>query len=237
MRSSRSRPDPLDPGPLGFAHRGLHFGSAVPENSLQAFQEALELGAGIECDLRLTADDRIVLFHDADAQRLCASPLRIGRSGWQDITGLRVGDHSIPTLDSLLERVAGRVPLLLEVKVERDRHRWIPALTRELAGYGGRFGVMSFDCRFVRLLAREMPVRRGLVMSDRLSLVERCVSIRIAKPEFLAVESTALGQEGVARARGVMPVYGWTIRTREQRSQAAVQADALIWETDGRPRI
>jgi glycerophosphoryl diester phosphodiesterase len=66
MRSSRSRPDPLDPGPLGFAHRGLHFGSAVPENSLEAFHEALELGAGIECDLRLTADDRIVLFHDAD---------------------------------------------------------------------------------------------------------------------------------------------------------------------------
>jgi glycerophosphoryl diester phosphodiesterase len=237
MRSSRSRPDPLDPGPLGFAHRGLHFGSAVPENSLEAFHEALELGAGIECDLRLTADDRIVLFHDANTQRLCASPLRIGRSGWQDIAGLRVGGHSIPTLDSLLELVAGRVPLLLEVKVERDRLRWIPALTRELAGYRGRFGVMSFDRRFVRLLAREMPVRRGLVMSDRLSFVERRVSIRIAKPEFLAVESTALGQGWVARARGVMPVYGWTIRTREQRAQAAVQADALIWEADGRPRI
>jgi hypothetical protein len=96
---------------------------------------------------------------------------------------------------------------------------------------------MSFDRRFVRLLAREMPVRRGLVMSDRLSFVERRVSIRIAKPEFLAVESTVLGQGWVARARGVMPVYGWTIRTREQRAQAAVQADALIWEADGRPRI
>jgi len=34
-----------------------------------------------------------------------------------------------------------------------------------------------------------------------------------------------------------MPVYSWTIRTAEERRQAEVQADALIWEGDGRPRI
>jgi glycerophosphoryl diester phosphodiesterase len=70
MRSSRSVPDPLDPGPAGFAHRGLHHGAGFPENSLLAFAAALELGAGIECDLRLTADDQILVFHDADAWRL-----------------------------------------------------------------------------------------------------------------------------------------------------------------------
>lgn len=52
MRSSRFAPDPLDPGPAGFAHRGLHYGPGFPENSLIAFAAALEMGAGIECDLK-----------------------------------------------------------------------------------------------------------------------------------------------------------------------------------------
>src|SRR4051794_11304097 len=80
MQSSPSSPDPLDPGPAGFAHRGLHYGAGFPENSLLAFAAALELGAGLECDLRLTADNQILVFHDADALRLCASPMRIGAS-------------------------------------------------------------------------------------------------------------------------------------------------------------
>src|SRR6476646_6123399 len=105
MRSSRSKPDPLDPGPAGFAHRGLHYGSGLPENSLIAFAGALELGCGIECDLRLTADNQVIVFHDADALRMCASPVRIGKTRWSNLSRLRVGEHSIPTLESLLKIV------------------------------------------------------------------------------------------------------------------------------------
>src|SRR6476659_4841794 len=123
MRSSRSNPDPLDPGPAGFAHRGLNFGAGFPENSLLAFAAALELGAGIECDLRLTADNQILVFHDADAWRMCASALRIGASTHAQLARLRVGDGPIPALRSLLSLVAGRVPLLLEVKVDGDLWR------------------------------------------------------------------------------------------------------------------
>src|SRR5687767_12638223 len=155
MRSSRSVadprvPDPLRPGPAGFAHRGLHYGAQFPENSLIAFAAALERGAGIECDLRLTADDQIVVFHDADAWRLCASPLRIGDSTLEELGRLRVGDGPIPRLASLLALVQGRVPLLLEVKVDGDIWRWVPALRQALKGYAGPFGVMSFDARLPR---------------------------------------------------------------------------------------
>ena len=169
MRSSRSGADPLDPGPNGFAHRGLHHGSAFPENSLLAFAAALELGAGIECDLRLTADDHVIVFHDADTLRMCASPSEIGRCTLPELARLRVGEHPIPTLQSLLKLVDGRVPLLLEVKVDKDLWRWAPALQRVLAGYGGPYGVMSFDPRLPRLLKTNMPgTRRGLVVRERL---------------------------------------------------------------------
>jgi len=236
MRSSPSGPDPLDPGPAGFAHRGLHSGTAFPENSLIAFAAALELGAGIECDLRLTRDNRIVVFHDADAWRMCASPLRIGASTLGELARLSVGEHPIPTLESLLTLVAGRVPLLLEIKVENDIWRWAPALRLALKDYAGPFGVMSFDPRISRLMRTNLPdVRRGLVVRASLAPLRRAVAMWLAAPQFLAADRAALGTTWVARARQRMPIYSCTLRSAADRAQAAVQADALIWEADGRP--
>jgi glycerophosphoryl diester phosphodiesterase len=236
MRSSRSKPDPLDPGPKGFAHRGLHYGSGFPENSLIAFAAALEFGAGIECDLRLTADDRVLVFHDADAWRMCGSPLRIGASTHAELGRLKVGEGPIPTLESLLALVKGERPLLLEVKVDGDVWRWMPALRRAFACKQGPFGVMSFDPRISRLLKTNMPgVRRGLVVRDSLPAWRRNLAMWLADPDFIAVDRAALGNDWVAAVRRRTPVYSWTIRTPEQRAQAEVHADALIWEADGRP--
>ena len=236
MRSSPSDPDPLDPGSKGFAHRGLHYGAGFPENSLLAFAAALELGAGIECDLRLTADDQILVFHDHDTWRMCSSHLMIGQSTHAELSRLRVGDGPIPTLESLLSLVDGRVPLLLEVKVDHDLWRWMPALKRALRDYRGRHGVMSFDPRISRLLKTNHPrVRRGLIVKETLSPLRRRVALSLADPQFLAVERTALVKSWVAKERRRMPVYSWTIRGPQQRAQAQVHADALIWESDGRP--
>jgi glycerophosphoryl diester phosphodiesterase len=236
MRSSRSGTDPLDPGQKGFAHRGLHYGPGLPENSLVAFAAALELGSGIECDLRLTRDDRLIVFHDADAWRMCSSPLVIGKSTLAELERLRVGDGPIPTIESLLELVEGRVALLLEVKVGNDLWRWMSALRRALQDYRGRYGIMSFDPRVARLLKTSLPkVRRGLVIRDQLPAPRRRVALWLADPHFIAVERTALTTAWVARARQRMPVYCWTIRNPEQRAQAQIHADALIWEADGRP--
>jgi glycerophosphoryl diester phosphodiesterase len=236
MRSSRSGADPINPGPKGFAHRGLHYGSGFPENSLIAFAAALELGAGIECDLRLTADNKIVVFHDADAWRMCSSPLVIGKATHAELSRMRVGEGPIPTLESLLTLVGGRVPLVLEVKVEKDVWRWMPALKQALKDYGGPFGVMSFDPRIPRLLKTNLPrIRRGLVVRERLPVLKRRVAMSLADPHFIAVERTALNSRWVAEARRRMPVYSWTIKEPEQRAQAQVHADALIWEADGRP--
>lgn len=164
--------------------------------------------------------------------------MKIGQSTLTQLSRLRVGEHPIPTLESLLELARGRVPLLLEVKVERDIWRWQAPLKKQLAGYAGPFGVMSFDPRIPRLLKTNLPaVRRGLVLRSELPAWRRRVAMRLADPHFIAVERTALEQSWVRRARDRLPIYSWTIRSPGERVQAQVQADALIWESDGRPRI
>ena len=143
----------------------------------------------------------------------------------------------MPTLESLFTLVKGRVPLLIEVKTDGDIWRWMPAFKPILADYRGPFGVMSFDARIPRLLKTNMPeVRRGLVIRDSLPPLKRRLALWLADPDFVAVERTALAKPWIARIRERMPVYSWTITSPEQRLQAQVHADALIWEGDGRPR-
>ena len=237
MRSSRSAPDPVAPGPAGFTHRGFHDGADWIENSLPAFAAAIAEGAGIECDVRLTADDQLIVFHDADARRLCGSPAVIARSTLAELAPLRVGNQPIPKLTQMLALVDGRVPLLLEAKIDERFGPVGPALLAALEGYRGPVGVMSFDPRLSRWFKTHAPhVRRGLVVRDSTSLLKRWGSMLVASPQFLAVDRAALPRPWVARARRRVPVYGWTVRTEAERDVAEALADALIWEDDGRPR-
>ena len=174
MRSSRSEPDPLDPGRNGFAHRGLHHAPAIVENSLSSFAASLEYGAGIECDLRLTADDQILVFHDADARRLCGSPEIIGKSTFAQLAHLTISGHPLPILAQLLALVAGRAPMLLEAKVDGDLWRFGRALVAALDGYTGPAGVMSFHPGLMRWFKTNAPhLRRGLVIRDSLPPFKR----------------------------------------------------------------
>lgn len=243
MRSSRSGrnepgPDPLDPGPAGFAHRGLH-GPGIPENSLAAFRAAIGIGSGIECDVRLSGDGEVVVFHDHDLRRLCASALAVEATPSAILAAQQLFDSKehIPRLKELLDLVAGGVPLLVELKCRGgNASRLSAAVEAELAGYAGRVGVMSFEPAAVRWFRTNAPHRRrGLVVSGRASALDRWRALRFASPHFLAVDRAALGRPWVRRERAHRRVYSWTIRTGAERETARVHADALIWEADGRP--
>ena len=224
---------------MGFAHRGLH-GPGVPENSMAAFRAALDIRAGIECDVRLSGDGKVVVFHDHNLRRLCASGLAVEATSAAVLARQRLydsGEH-IPLLSDLLELVAGRAPILVELKCRGGNAANLSAaVAAELKAYAGPFGVMSFEASVGRWFALHAPhFRRGLVISERASAYDRWRSIRAAAPQFLAVDRATLGRGWVSRERGRRRIYSWTIRTPAERETAEIHADALIWEADGRPR-
>ena len=224
---------------MGFAHRGLH-GPGIPENSMAAFRTALDLGAGIECDVRLSGDGEVMVFHDHDLRRLCASALAVESTPARILVSQRLYDSSehIPTLAQLLELVAGKVPLLIELKCRGgNASRIAAAVADRISDYAGALGVMSFEPKAIRWFARHRPrMRRGLVISERASPFDRWRGMRMARPLFIAVDRAALDRQWVAKARLKHWVYSWTIRTTDQRETAEIHAHALIWEADGRPR-
>ena len=207
---------------------------------MAAFRAALEAGAGIECDVRLSGDGQVMVFHDHDLRRMCASALAVESTRADILAGQRLydsGEH-IPRLRDLLDLVAGRVPLLIEVKCRGgNTGRIAEAVAVALADYAGRVGVMSFEPGVAKWLARKRPgIRRGLVISERASAFDRWRGISTSAPHFLAIDCGAISRIWVARQRQRRWIYSWTIRTAAQRETASVHADSLIWEGDGRPR-
>jgi glycerophosphoryl diester phosphodiesterase len=239
MQSFRLEADPLDPGPMGFAHRGLH-GPGFPENSMAAFRAAIEAGAGIECDVRLSSDGKAVAFHDHDLRRLCASALTVEATPADALTRQRLfdtGEH-IPLLADLLDLAACRVPILIELKCRGGNAAQLAhAVTDDLRKYSGPVGVMGFEPAVGKWLARHAPdVRRGLVISRNASTFDRWRCIRAGSPQFLAVDCGVIERPWLARERKSKWIYSWTIRSPADRQTAEIHADALIWEGDGRPR-
>ena len=102
--------------PLAIAHRG--YSARYPENTLLAAEQAVAAGCDlVEADARLAADGSVWCVHDADLQRLAGIPLRVAEADAAALAGvvLQSGER-LATLDRLLGQVAGRVPVLIDVK-------------------------------------------------------------------------------------------------------------------------
>lgn len=226
-----------------YAHRGLH-GDGVPENSLAASEGAIAAGMGIECDIQRSADHHPIMFHDWELERLTGADGMVASRTADELEALNLlGTDQRPVrLAQFLAVLAGRAPLLIEIKSKRgyDIDRTCVCVARLLENYAGPVAVMSFDPRVARWFRRHAPqVCAGLVMrederGDTQSQLRRKLALWIAKPDFLAYHIAALPSRWVAglRARG-LPVLTWTVNSPETRTRALLHADGLIAEGAG----
>ena len=226
-----------------YAHRGLHGGGRV-ENSPSAFAAASERGLGIECDVQRSRDGQAMVFHDWDLDRLTSESGQVKARDSADLGRIKLtgSEDAIPTLPQLLAQIAGRVPLLIEIKSKREV-RYTPlclAVRRALEGYRGPAAVMSFDPRVVRWFRDNAPhLVRGLVVTEdghrTLSgRYRRHLSLWRGKPEFLAYDVRDLPSRfAAAQRRRGLPLLTWTVRSEELAERARAHADAAIAEGPG----
>lgn len=234
------------------AHRGYHDrAQGRPENSLAAVRAAVAAGYGIEIDLQPSADGVAMVFHDDDLARLTG---RAGRV--RDLTAAELGaiplsggDEGIPTLAQVLQTVAGRVPLLIEIKDQDGRMGpnvgpLERATAEALAGYRGPVAVMSFNPHSVAAMARLAPqIPRGLTTwswtDDPDHPVPQALADRLrAIPDydrtgacFISHEAADLNRPRVAalKAQGAA-ILCWTIRSPEAEAAARKVAHNITFE-------
>lgn len=250
-----SRPSPALPAiflrrPL--AHRALHdLARARPENSRAAVRAAVAAGYGIEIDLQLSADGEALVFHDYDLGRLTGRAGAIRQiSATQAATiPLAGGDgETIPRLAEILALVAGRVPLLIELKDQDGAMgpaigKLEAACVAALAGYHGPVALMSFNPHSVAEIGRLAPDRpRGLTTSAYdpaewplpVATCDRLRDIPDFEPTgagFISHEATDLTRPRVqALRRAGTPVLCWTIRSAQAEAEARRWSDNVTFE-------
>ena len=234
------------------AHRGLHDAArGIPENSAAAFRAAVAADYGIELDLQLSSDGQAMVFHDRDFDRMTdqRGPVSGRTAADADAIRLQGGSQKIPRLTEILEMVAGRVPLLIEMKDQSGSlgpgpARLETALAGALARYSGPVAVMSFNPETVgnfTRLAPEIPV--GLVTGPfrpgdwpdvprpRLERLQRAAALGGLKGCFISHDHRDLDRPLVAGLRSSgLPVLCWTVRSAAQERRARKFADNITFE-------
>ena len=212
---------------LTVAHRGLHDlrnGGHWVENGQAAFASAIAAGFGIECDVRLSADGQVMVFHDPTLNRLthATGPMSAQTAAVLGRIPLAGTRDTIPRLDQLLAQIGGKVPLLIEVK--RDRGEKLEplceAIAAALADYAGPHAIMSFDPRVPAWFAKNHPQTPCGIIFEKRDLtrwyraIYRRTALRKAKAEFMAVDIRSIPNGFVTQqmTKG-LPVATWTVRS------------------------
>lgn len=220
------------------AHRGYHdLNRSRWENTLSAFDAAIERDYAIECDVHLSADGVPVVFHDSVLNRLAGRDGFVHEMTAAELNQVKVGgtDDHIPTLAEMLARVRGRVPLVIELKgVEGKDTGLVAAVAQTLEGYRGEAAIMSFDHWLVRRFADEAPgIPAGLTAEKRtIPALEAHFSMLAHPISFVSFGVSDLPNPFVSfvREKLAMPVITWTVRNEEARAATFAHADQMTFE-------
>ncbi len=231
-----SSPEWLKKQPI--AHRGLHdLNNTRWENTLAAFAAAAKAGFAIECDVHLTKDGGVIVFHDDDLERLTGQKGRISDLTLAEATGLKIGgtnDHA-PSLREMLDLVAGRVPVVIELKgIEGRDDGLVAAVANELAGYKGEAAIMSFDHHLVRLFASDAPGIPGGLTAEgtQMKHFEAHFSMLAHQISFVSYNVHHLPNPFVSfvREKLNLPVISWTVRNPEMKTHSDQNVDQITFE-------
>ncbi len=215
-----------------YAHRGL-WGERFPENSLSAFEAAARQGFGIELDIRLTKDGRVVVFHDDTLKRMCGVDKKVSELTLSELRTLRLKgtDEYIPTLAQVLKLIGGRVPLLIEVKGDSE-----PILCRRaselLDTYRGAFCIESFSPVILYWFRKYRPsYARGQLVTGMSSVKRRgriiigfalsnMLANFISRPDFIAINQKKKRNPAFIICTKAFHAKGfvWTVRTPAERA-------------------
>ena len=232
-----------------YAHRGLHnIKAGVPENSLLAFRLAMEQGYGMELDVHLSQDGKLVVEHDDSLRRTCGVEGTIEQSTWDTLKTLRLEgtQEHLPLLEEVFDLVQGKVPLLIELKVVGGNYNALSkAVYEALTHYSGAYCVESFDPRAIQWFCKNAPRvvrgqlagylrKSGTKISPVLDFAIRNLLIHLlSRPDFVAYHYKDHKNISLRICRSLFgtPVFFWTVKSVEGENLTANYKASAIFET------
>ena len=233
------RPAGARPWVLG--HRGARH--AAPENTEAAFELArLEGADGVELDVRLDRDERVIVLHDRTLERVSAGGERrdVELLGASDLARVSLGGERVPLLADVLAWARER-DLRVNVELKSDVSRPL-ALLRNVSRVVRDSGVgpelvlfSSFQPGFVAALALLCPdLPRAWLIDRGNPFLRRAPGFRLLA-DGVNPHHELVTDEAMARwKRAGAPVATWTVNDpAEARRVAGLGVDAVISDHPG----
>ncbi len=231
-----------------YAHRGLHDNATdAPENSMKAFQKAVDAGFGIELDIQLSKDKVPVVFHDFSLKRICGLEGNVRDYTFAELKQFTLckSEEHIPRLVDVLKLVDGKVPLIVEFKSESLDISLCPIADKLLREYKGMYCMESFNPLCVRWFYRKHKnIVRGQ-LSDAFfkdaGFKKNILNFSLqnllfnfwAKPDFVAYNHkhpNILSRKLCHSLYGNMAV-AWTIKSQAELEKAKKHFDLFIFDS------
>lgn len=201
-------------------------------------------GFPVEIDVQPTSDGRAVVFHDWNLRRLTGRDARVAQVPYAEITRLRLLEtgERIPLLEEVLERVAGRQPLLIELKNRRQPGLLEPAVSALLRNYAGPCAIHSFNPFTLGWFRRRHPdLLRGQIScafdTDDMAgwkkiVLEHYGMNWMSRPHFISHQCKRLPAlvPFLLRKFFGRPLLAWTITNAASQAHAKRWADNYIFE-------
>jgi glycerophosphoryl diester phosphodiesterase len=227
------------------AHRGLYReDQSIPENSLKAFQNALDHGYSIELDVNVLKDGTVLSFHDDHFQRLCNDSRLLSDVSYEAIRDLRYvnSDEHIPTLKEVLKLVNGKVPLLIELKPQGDVLLLCESFMKVMKDYQGVYAIFSFHPKVVHWFKKNHPyIIRGQISeyfknnkelkSIYKYLMKSMFFNRFTKPDFISYSIHDMPNKYLdkLKKKGIV-IISYAARSQEQFDFVKSHYDNTVFE-------
>lgn len=228
-----------------YAHRGLFDNETdAPENSLRAFAKAVNAGYGIELDVQLSKDDVPVVFHDATLERMCGVKGNVWDFTYdelQELTLAKSGER-IPKFEEVLNLVDGKVPLIVEYKLDRVQTKVCELGNKLLKQYKGAYCIESFHPLAVKWYRKNRPdVLRGQLSmnfkeeykahKEYIFLTYLLTNVA-TRPDFIAYQHSDASNisRKICRVLGALSVT-WTIKNQKQYEAVKDEFDLFIFDS------
>ncbi len=230
-----------------YAHRGFHDNkSDAPENSMLSFTKAVENGYGMELDIQITKDNKVVVFHDFTLDRVCGVKGNVIDFTYDEIKNHKLlqSNQTIPLLQDVLNEVAGKTPLIVEFKVQDPKK--VPVLCQEankiLQNYNGLYCMESFNPKAVVWYKENCPdVVRGQLSCNygdygkgkpQFKALEYLLMNFKAKPDFIAYDKAGYNNISRRLCRNLFKntAVVWTLYNQEDYDKAKPHFDLFIFE-------
>lgn len=230
------------------AHRGLFDNdSQAPENSMAAFRRAVNAGFGIELDVQMTADGKLIVFHDMNMKRMMGIDGRVTEYTYEELLKFplaRSGER-IPLFSDVLEMVNGQVPLVIEIKVGLRYKATTVAAAQMLQSYRGIYCMECFNPLALAWYRKHMPsILRGQLSEDYsqeerwIPMVPRFILTNmllncLARPDFISYNHKDKRKQSFRICRKLFKgkTAAWTIKSQRELEAARDMFDVFIFDS------